>query len=61
MQALREVSAFTATLAINLEPVYGILLAYVLLGEGAQLHAGYYAGAALIVGAVFAQGWAGRR
>lgn len=61
MQALREVSAFTATLAINLEPVYGIVLAYVILGEGAQMDAGFYAGAAIIVGAVFVHGWLGRR
>lgn len=50
--ALRHLSAFAATLAVNLEPVYAILLAIVLLGEQHELSARFYAGVAIILGAV---------
>jgi drug/metabolite transporter (DMT)-like permease len=52
--ALRHTSAFTAQLAISLEPVYAVLLAIVLLGEQRELSAAFYAGVAIIVAAVFA-------
>ncbi len=52
--ALRKLSAFSVQLAVNLEPVYAILLAAVLLGEGAELRWPFYVGVALILGAVLA-------
>jgi drug/metabolite transporter (DMT)-like permease len=52
--ALRHMSAFAAQLATNLEPVYAIVLAALLLGEQNELTATFYLGAAVIVGAVFA-------
>jgi len=50
--ALHHVSAFALNLVINLEPVYGILLAMVLLKENKSLNAGFYTGAAVILIAV---------
>ena len=55
--ALRHLTAFAAQLAINLEPIYTILIAAVLLGEHKQLSLSFYAGAALIVAVVFVQPW----
>ncbi len=52
--ALRQLSAFTAQLAVNLEPVYAIVLAAVLLGEQRRLDAEFYLGVAIIIAAVFA-------
>jgi drug/metabolite transporter (DMT)-like permease len=52
--ALRHLSAFAATLAVNLEPVYAILLAIPLLGEQHELSLSFYAGVAIILGAVLA-------
>ncbi|HEX6994279.1 MAG TPA: DMT family transporter [Gammaproteobacteria bacterium] len=52
--ALRHISAFGAQLAVNLEPVYAILLAIPLLGEQRELTAVFYVGVAIILGAVFA-------
>lgn len=49
---LRKISAFSVQLAVNLEPVYTILLAALILGEGAELGWSFYAGVALILGAV---------
>lgn len=50
--ALRRLSAFSAQLAVNLEPVYAIGLAALLLGEGGELRWTFYAGVALILAAV---------
>ncbi len=54
MAVLRQLSAYTVQLATNLEPVYAIVLAVILLGEQHQLDAWFYAGVAIILGAVFA-------
>jgi drug/metabolite transporter (DMT)-like permease len=54
LHALRHTSAFTAQLAISLEPVYAVLLAIVLLGEQRELSASFYVGVTLIVGTVLA-------
>jgi drug/metabolite transporter (DMT)-like permease len=51
--ALRHLSAYTMQLVTNLEPVYAILLAMVLLNEQRELSPQFYLGVAIIVGAVF--------
>jgi drug/metabolite transporter (DMT)-like permease len=55
--ALRHTSAFTAQLAVSLEPVYAILLAILLLGEQRELTATFYLGVAVILGSVIAHSW----
>ena len=60
--ALRHLSAFTAQLSVNLEPIYAIVLAAIIFGEQQELSGRFYLGVALILGVVFAQGLlAGRR
>jgi drug/metabolite transporter (DMT)-like permease len=49
MNALKKLSAFTVNLSYNLEPVYGILLAFVLFREDKYLHGGFYIGFTLII------------
>jgi drug/metabolite transporter (DMT)-like permease len=51
--ALRILSAFSASLAVNLEPVYAIVLAIVLLGEQRELAVSFYVGVAIIFVVVF--------
>lgn len=53
MQALRHLSAFIVALTINLEPVYGIGLAFWLFDENERLPGGFFIGTALILLAVF--------
>ena len=53
--ALRHLTAFQAQLAVNLEPVYAIVLAVVLLDEQRELSATFYAGVVVVLAAVFAQ------
>lgn len=52
MEALKEISAFISNLTINLEPVYGILLAIWLLNEDADLNLDFYIGTGIILLAV---------
>jgi drug/metabolite transporter (DMT)-like permease len=47
--ALKKLSAFTVNLAFNLEPVYGILLAFVLYREDQLLTTSFYLGFSLIM------------
>ena len=53
--ALRRLSAFQAQLAVNLEPVYAIVLAIVLLDEQRELTLVFYGGVAIVLLAVFAR------
>ena len=50
---MKELSAFTVALTTNLEPVYGILLAMLIIGHKETMSTGFYAGAVIILGAVF--------
>ncbi|MBW8366728.1 MAG: DMT family transporter [Arenimonas sp.] len=52
--ALRHMSAFSAQLAVNLEPIYAIVLAVLLLNEQRELGGMFYAGVAVILAGVFA-------
>jgi drug/metabolite transporter (DMT)-like permease len=52
LMALRHLSAFGSQLAINLEPVYAIALAILLLGEQHELTPQFYLGVAIILGVV---------
>lgn len=53
LRALQHITAFAANLTVNLEPVYGILLAIVLLQENKELDGGFYLGVLVILGAIF--------
>jgi drug/metabolite transporter (DMT)-like permease len=58
--ALRHMSAFAQQLAVNLEPVYAIALAILLLGEQRELTPWFYAGVLVILAAVFIHPLLGR-
>lgn len=53
--ALRQLSAFTANLTVNLEPVYGIILGAIIFKENKQLNIWFYCGTLFILGSVFIQ------
>ena len=57
LATLRHLSAFTAQLAINLEPLYAIVLAVVFLGEARDLDGMFFLGVAIVLTAVFGHGW----
>jgi len=53
LQAMRHISAFATNLTINLEPVYGVLLAALLFREDKDLNPNFYLGMLVILVAVF--------
>ncbi|MFM9945209.1 MAG: DMT family transporter [Bacteroidia bacterium] len=52
LNALKHVSAFTANLSINLEPVYGIILAAIIFKENTELNLEFYLGTGIILSCV---------
>ncbi len=53
--ALNHISAFTANLTVNLEPIYGIILGIVIFKENNDLNVWFYTGAFLVLISVFAK------
>lgn len=49
LKALHHISAFAANLTINLEPIYGIILAWLILDDGSELDASFYWGSGIII------------
>jgi len=49
IDVVKQIGAFTASLTINLEPVYTMILAILILNENEELSANFYIGASLIV------------
>ena len=52
-EIMKRVSAFLVNLTINLEPIYGILLAYFIFGESEKMSTGFYMGGIIILVTVF--------
>lgn len=57
VHVMKWLSPFTVVLTVNLEPVYGILLALVILGDSEQMSPQFYYGAAVILLAVLGNGF----
>ncbi len=55
LNALKKISSFTATLSVNLEPLYGIALAFLLFKENKELHLGFFIGMSIILLSVMLQ------
>ncbi len=56
IHVMRYLSPFTVMLSINLEPVYGILLAFFILGEHENMTPGFFFGGVIILLTVIANG-----
>lgn len=50
---MKRLSAYAVALTINLEPVYGILLAFLIFGESELMSSGFYLGTLVILLSVF--------
>jgi drug/metabolite transporter (DMT)-like permease len=53
LRSLKYLTAFASSLTVNLEPVYGIFLAWIILEEYKELSPGFYIGVLLILAVVF--------
>jgi drug/metabolite transporter (DMT)-like permease len=55
MKALQKIPAFTVNLSYNLEPIYGVAMAFFIYREDRELSPGFYYGFCLIITAVVLQ------
>ncbi|MFC4210159.1 DMT family transporter [Pedobacter lithocola] len=53
VSVMRTLSAFRTALVTNLEPVYGILLAFIFFKDKEQMTTGFYIGSAIILTSIF--------
>lgn len=53
VKLMEKLTAYAVSLVVNLEPVYGIVLAILILGESEKMSLGFYAGSGIIIAAVF--------
>lgn len=53
---MKELTPYSVTMAINLEPVYSIILAFLIFGEKEQMTSGFYIGTIVILATIFANG-----
>ncbi len=53
VEIMKILSAFNVVLAINMEPIYGIIMALIIFGESEQMSPSFYIGAMIIIAAVF--------
>jgi len=53
LKALRHLSAYATALAVNMEPIYAIVLAILILDEQRELGTTFYLGAGIILAVVF--------
>jgi drug/metabolite transporter (DMT)-like permease len=54
---LKHISPFTMLLSINLEPVYTIILAFLIFGNEEKMNIHFYVGTCIILASVFINGW----
>lgn len=52
VELMKRISAFSINLTVNLEPVYGIILALLIFGESEEMSSGFYLGTGLILTSV---------
>jgi len=56
VQVMKYLSPYTVMLTINLEPVYGIILAYMIFGDAEKMNPQFYYGALIILSTVILNG-----
>ncbi|WP_297694658.1 DMT family transporter [uncultured Eudoraea sp.] len=56
IKVMRFISPYTVMLTINLEPVYGIILALLIFGQSEKMSPLFYVGALIIVATIIANG-----
>lgn len=55
IKIMKKISVFTVNLSLNLEPVYGVVLAFLIFGESERMSNQFYFGGLLVLLSVFLQ------
>ena len=56
IKVMKYISPYTVMLTVNLEPIYGIILAFIVIGESEKMNPFFYVGALIILLTVLANG-----
>lgn len=56
VHVMKYISPYTVVLTVNLEPVYGIILAFIIFGDNERMNPMFYVGALIILSTVIANG-----
>lgn len=54
VKVMRSLSAYIVSLSINMEPIYGIILAFLFFADTEQMSTGFYSGAAIVFASIIA-------
>jgi drug/metabolite transporter (DMT)-like permease len=57
IEVMKHITPYSVSMSINLEPVYGILLALAIFGESEQMSSGFYVGTLVILASIFLNAW----
>jgi drug/metabolite transporter (DMT)-like permease len=57
IRLMRRIDPFTFVLSVNMEPVYGIVLAILFFGQSELMSPVFYLGTAMLIATVFAESW----
>jgi drug/metabolite transporter (DMT)-like permease len=60
VKLMKRIPAFAVNLAVNLEPIYGIILALLIFGEQEKMKPGFYLGTLVILSSVLVYPWINR-
>ena len=58
---MKELSPYTVIMANNLEPIYGIVLAFIFFNENENLTTGFYIGTIIILGSIFVNAYVSKK
>ena len=61
VEVMKYLTPYTVNISINLEPIYGILLALLIFGESEKMSPEFYLGTFVILAVIFANAWYKRR
>ena len=56
-EIMRHITPYSLIMAINLEPIYSIVLALLIFGENELMSTSFYIGSCIIIGVVFFEGY----
>ena len=56
-EVMRHVTPYSLIMAINLEPIYSIILALIFFGNDELMTTSFYIGSSIIIGVVFLEGY----
>ena len=56
-EIMRHITPYSLIMAINLEPIYSIILALIIFGDNELMSTSFYIGSSIIIGVVFLEGY----